>query len=52
MASELMVKRGDTIKRGQIIASRVSPASWGSPHLHFEIAKDLRRFDPLILNGA
>ena len=38
-ASELMVKRGDTIKRGQIIAKSGQSGEVGSPQLHFEIRK-------------
>ena len=40
-ASELMVKRGDTIKRGQIIAKSGQSGEVGSPQLHFEIRKGL-----------
>ena len=42
-ASELMVKRGDTIKRGQIIAKSGQSGEVGSPQLHFEIRKGLHR---------
>ncbi|HET9583315.1 MAG TPA: peptidoglycan DD-metalloendopeptidase family protein, partial [Bradyrhizobium sp.] len=38
-ASELLVKRGDTIKRGQIIAKSGQSGEVGSPQLHFEIRK-------------
>lgn len=52
-ASELMVKRGDTIKRGQIIAKSGQTGEVGSPQLHFEIRKGSASVDPLqFLNGA
>ncbi|MBR2118817.1 MAG: peptidoglycan DD-metalloendopeptidase family protein [Pseudomonadota bacterium] len=52
-ASELMVKRGDTIKRGQIIAKSGQTGEVGSPQLHFEIRKGSSAVDPLqFLNGA
>ncbi|MEH2508850.1 murein DD-endopeptidase MepM/ murein hydrolase activator NlpD [Nitrobacteraceae bacterium AZCC 1564] len=52
-ASELMVKRGDTIKRGQVIAKSGQSGEVGSPQLHFEIRKGSTAVDPLqFLNGA
>ncbi len=52
-ASELMVKRGDTIKRGQTIAKSGQSGEVGSPQLHFEIRKGSSPVDPLqFLNGA
>ncbi len=52
-ASELMVKRGDTIKRGQIIAKSGQSGEVASPQLHFEIRKGSSPVDPLqFLNGA
>jgi murein DD-endopeptidase MepM/ murein hydrolase activator NlpD len=52
-ASELMVKRGDPIKRGQIIAKSGQSGEVGSPQLHFEIRKGSNPVDPLqFLNGA
>jgi murein DD-endopeptidase MepM/ murein hydrolase activator NlpD len=52
-ASELMVKRGDTIKRGQVIAKSGQSGEVGSPQLHFEIRKGSSPVDPLqFLNGA
>jgi murein DD-endopeptidase MepM/ murein hydrolase activator NlpD len=51
-ASELMVKRGDTIKRGQVIAKSGQSGEVGSPQLHFEIRKGSSPVDPLqFLNG-
>ena len=52
-ASELLVKRGDTIKRGQIIAKSGQSGEVSSPQLHFEIRKGSSPVDPLqFLNGA
>src|SRR6202167_3784470 len=52
-ASELLVKRGDTIKRGQVIAKSGQSGEVGSPQLHFEIRKGSSPVDPLqFLNGA
>jgi murein DD-endopeptidase MepM/ murein hydrolase activator NlpD len=52
-ASELLVKRGDTIKRGQVIAKSGQSGEVGSPQLHFEIRKGSTPVDPLqFLNGA
>ena len=51
--SEIMVKRGDTIKRGQVIAKSGQTGEVGSPQLHFEIRKGSSAVDPLqFLNGA
>ncbi|MGV7218392.1 peptidoglycan DD-metalloendopeptidase family protein [Bradyrhizobium sp. UFLA05-112] len=52
-ASELLVKRGDTIKRGQVIAKSGQSGEVASPQLHFEIRKGSNPVDPLqFLNGA
>src|SRR6185437_5440884 len=52
-ASELLVKRGDTIKRGQVIAKSGQSGEVQSPQLHFEIRKGSSPVDPLqFLNGA
>ena len=45
-ASELLVKRGDTIKRGQIIAKSGQTGNVASPQLHFEIRKGSSPVDP------
>ena len=45
--SELLVKRGDTVERGQIIAKAGSTGSVTSPQLHFEIRKGAQAVDPL-----
>lgn len=51
--SELLVKRGDTIKRGQVIAKSGSSGAVTLPQLHFELRKGSKPVDPLqFLNGA
>jgi murein DD-endopeptidase MepM/ murein hydrolase activator NlpD len=52
-ASELLVKRGDTIKRGQVIAHAGQTGNVTSPQLHFEIRKGSTPVDPTkYLGGA
>ena len=52
-ASQLMVKRGQSIKRGQVIAKSGQTGDASSPQLHFEIRKGSTPVDPLrFLNGA
>jgi murein DD-endopeptidase MepM/ murein hydrolase activator NlpD len=52
-ASELMVKRGETIKRGQIIAKAGQTGEVSSPQLHFEIRQGSTPVDPSkFLNGT
>jgi murein DD-endopeptidase MepM/ murein hydrolase activator NlpD len=46
-ASELMVKRGDPIKRGQTIAKAGQTGNVNSPQLHFEIRKGSSPIDPM-----
>ena len=45
-ASEILVKRGDTIKRGQVIAHAGQTGNVTSPQLHFEIRKGSTPLDP------
>lgn len=45
-ASELDVKRGDTVRRGQVIAKAGQSGSVQSPQLHFEIRKGSSAVDP------
>jgi len=45
-ASELLVKRGDSIKRGQVIARAGQTGNVTSPQLHFEIRKGSTPVDP------
>jgi len=52
-ASELLVKRGETIKRGQVIAHAGQTGNVTSPQLHFEIRKGSTPVDPIkYLGGA
>jgi murein DD-endopeptidase MepM/ murein hydrolase activator NlpD len=46
-ASELMVKRGDQVKRGQIIARAGQTGNVPAPQLHFEIRKGKVPVDPV-----
>jgi murein DD-endopeptidase MepM/ murein hydrolase activator NlpD len=52
-AKELMVKRGDQVKRGQIIARSGQTGNVNAPQLHFEVRKGASPLDPIkFLNGA
>lgn len=44
--SELLVKKGDIIKQGQIIAKVGSTGKATGPHLHFEIRRNNTAIDP------
>lgn len=46
-AKELMVKRGDSIKRGQTIARSGQTGNVDAPQLHFEIRKGPSPIDPM-----
>jgi murein DD-endopeptidase MepM/ murein hydrolase activator NlpD len=46
-ASELLVKRGESVKRGQVIAHSGQTGSVTSPQLHFEIRKGSSPVDPM-----
>jgi murein DD-endopeptidase MepM/ murein hydrolase activator NlpD len=46
-AKELFVKRGDTVKRGDVIAKAGDTGSVSSPQLHFEIRKGATAMDPM-----
>lgn len=51
-ANELKVKRGETVKRGQIIATAGQTGNVPSPQLHFEVRKGSTPVDPMpYLNG-
>src|SRR5262245_29007975 len=51
-ASEVMVKRGDQVKRGQVLARAGQTGNVTSPQLHFEIRKGSTPIDPTqYLNG-
>ena len=45
-ASRLLVKRGDPVKRGQVIAHAGQTGNVTSPQLHFEIRKGSTPVDP------
>ena len=45
-ASEIMVKRDDPVKRGQIIAKSGQTGNVAAPQLHFEIRKGSTPVDP------
>jgi len=52
-ASDILVKRGETVKRGQVIAHSGQTGNVTSPQLHFEIRKGATPVDPAqYLNGA
>ncbi len=52
-ASDILVKRGDSVKRGQVIAHSGQTGNVTSPQLHFEIRKGATPVDPAqYLNGA
>src|SRR6476660_5139324 len=45
-ASEILVKRGDQVRRGQVIAKSGQTGNVSSPQLHFEIHKGSAPVDP------
>ena len=52
-AREILVKRGDRVKRGQVIATSGSNGGVNAPELHFEIRKGATPVDPAqFLNGV
>jgi murein DD-endopeptidase MepM/ murein hydrolase activator NlpD len=51
-ASELLVKRGDSVKRGQTIARAGQTGNVSSPQLHFEIRKGSTPVDPVKYLGG
>ncbi len=44
---KLLVKRGDKIKRGQVVARAGTSGSVGQPQVHFELRKGSKPVDPL-----
>ena len=46
-AKELLVKDGDEIKRGQVIAHSGQTGNVNAPQLHFEVRKDATPLDPM-----
>jgi murein DD-endopeptidase MepM/ murein hydrolase activator NlpD len=52
-AKELLVKRGDQVKRGQVIGRSGQTGNVNAPQLHFEIRKGAAPLDPIkFLTGA
>ena len=50
---DLFVKRGDTVKRGDVIAKAGQTGSVTSPQVHFEVRKGATAMDPMrFLNAA
>ncbi|MCU7851355.1 MAG: peptidoglycan DD-metalloendopeptidase family protein [Candidatus Thiodiazotropha sp. (ex Monitilora ramsayi)] len=47
--SKLVVREGDTVKRGEVVARMGSPNSGGQPVLHFEIRRQGKPVNPLPL---
>ncbi len=45
--SEILVKHGDTVKRGQVVAKAGQTGDVSSPQLHFEIRKRSTAVDPI-----
>jgi murein DD-endopeptidase MepM/ murein hydrolase activator NlpD len=45
--SEIRVKKGDAVSRGQTIAAAGMTGSVSSPQLHFELRKDAKPVNPL-----
>jgi murein DD-endopeptidase MepM/ murein hydrolase activator NlpD len=43
---ELLVKRGDKVRRGQVIAKAGASGSVSQPQVHFELRKGSRPVDP------
>jgi len=48
--SKVMVNIGDSVKRGQVIGFSGSSGHSTGPHLHYEVWKENKPIDPLILN--
>ena len=48
-AKELLVKRGDQVKRGQVIANSGQTGNVDTPQLHFEVRKGPAPLDPMPL---
>ncbi|NOX95181.1 MAG: peptidoglycan DD-metalloendopeptidase family protein [Alphaproteobacteria bacterium] len=47
----MLVKKGDTVRQGQMIAKVGSTGSVSSPQLHFEIRQNLKSIDPATMLG-
>jgi murein DD-endopeptidase MepM/ murein hydrolase activator NlpD len=46
-ASEILVKRGDVVRRGQVIARAGKTGNVSSPQLHFEVRRGASPVDPM-----
>lgn len=46
-ADQLLVKKGDAVRSGQIVATVGSTGRSTGPHLHLEVSENGRRIDPL-----
>lgn len=46
-AKDLLVKRGETVKRGDVIAKAGQTGAVSSPQLHFEVRKGATALDPM-----
>ncbi|MGE0210262.1 MAG: peptidoglycan DD-metalloendopeptidase family protein [Parvibaculaceae bacterium] len=51
-AKDILVKRGDTVKRGDVIARAGQTGSVTSPQLHFELRKGATAVDPMRHMGS
>ncbi len=51
-AKEMLVKRGDQVRRGQVIARAGQTGSVDQPMLHFELREGAKPVDPLPLLGS
>lgn len=49
--SKVLVNIGDSVKRGQVIGFSGTSGHSTGPHLHYEVWKENRPIDPLILNN-
>lgn len=50
--SQLKTARGERVKAGATIALSGASGNASGPHLHFEILRDGRPFDPVLLLGG
>jgi murein DD-endopeptidase MepM/ murein hydrolase activator NlpD len=48
----MLVKKGDRVRKGQVIAKVGQTGSAGEPQLHFEIRQNLKAIDPVALMGS
>lgn len=48
----MLVKKGDTVRKGQVIAKVGQSGAVTTPQLHFEIRQNLKSIDPVALLGA